>query len=79
VELGAADFAFVRDLDLGDTRSVQRENALDSLAVGNFTDGESGVDAAAALGDDETCEDLDALLAALNHPAMHLHGVADVE
>lgn len=74
----AADFATGADFDLGDTWGVERENALDALAIRNFTDGESFVDAAATLGDHETCEDLDTLFASLNHAAMDLDGITHI-
>lgn len=79
MKFGAADFAFGSYFDFGDTWGVERENALDSLTVGNFTDGECGVDATAAFGYHKTCEDLNTLFAALDHTAVHFYGVADVE
>lgn len=78
VKFCAADFAFVCHFDLGDTRGVNREYTLNTFSVGNLADGESRVDAAAAFGDDETCEDLDALFATLDNTAMDFDGVAYV-
>jgi hypothetical protein len=75
----AADFAFSGDFDLGDTWCVEWENTLDSLTVGNFTDSESGVDTGAAFCDYKTSENLDALLAAFDYPAMDFDRVAYVE
>lgn len=79
MKLGAADFAFVGYFDLGNTRGVDWEHALDTFTVGDFPNGKRCVNTAAALGDHEACEDLDTLFAALNNPAMHLDGVAYVE
>src|SRR6185436_4705847 len=42
VQLGAADLGRSCDLDLGDRRRMQRENALDALAERHFADGEGG-------------------------------------
>jgi hypothetical protein len=75
----AADFAFGGDFDLRDTWCVEWENTLDSLAVGNFTDSESGVDAGAAFCNYQTSENLNALLAAFDYPAMDFNRVAYVE
>ena len=78
VEFRTADLAFVGHLDLGDTWCVKREYAFDTFAVGDFTNGEGGVDAAAALCDDEACEELDTLFATFDNAAMDLDGVAYV-
>lgn len=74
-----ADFALGDDFDFRDTWGVEREYTLDTFAVGNFTDGESGVDTGSAFGDDDTSEDLNALFSAFNHAAMDFDGVANVE
>ena len=65
-----ADFALGDDFDFRDTWGVEREYTLDTFAVGNFTDGESGVDTAAAFGDDET---LIALCAEIEQAAPWAH------
>lgn len=78
MKLRTADFATGADFDLGDTWGVKREYTLDAFTVGNFADRESFVDAAAALGDDETSEDLDALFATFNHAAMDLDGITHI-
>lgn len=78
VKLGAADFAFVGYFDLGDTWCVNWEYTLDTFAVRNLTDSECCVDAAAAFGDNETCEDLDALFATFDNAAMDFDGVTYV-
>lgn len=79
MKLGATHLAFVGYFDLGNTWSVNWEYALDAFAIRNLTNCECSVDAAAAFGDHETCEDLDALFATFNHSAMDFHGVAHVE
>lgn len=79
MQLCAADFAFVGDFNLRDTRRVKREYAFDTFAIGNFADGKSGVDAAATLCDDEASKDLDTLLTSFDNPAMNFDGVSDVE
>jgi hypothetical protein len=73
------DFATVGDLDLGDTRGVDREYALHAFAVGNLADSESGVHSGTAAGDHEAGEDLDTLFATFNNAAMDLHGISDIE
>lgn len=78
VKLGAADFAFVGYFNLGDTWGVNREYALDTFAVGDLTNGECCVDTAAALGDNEACEDLDTLFATFDNAAMDFDRVTYV-
>ena len=58
---------------------MQRENALDAFAVGDATYGESLVYSPALAGDDDTREDLDALLVAFAHLGVHADAVADLE
>ena len=53
VELGATDLAAADDLDLGDVGRVDRENALDALAVGDLADSEALVDAGAGAANDD--------------------------
>jgi hypothetical protein len=79
VKFGATHFATVGDFDFRDPRGVEREYALDAFAVGNLADGEGGVHAGTATGENDASEDLDALFTTFNNPAMDLHGVADVE
>ena len=50
IELGAADLAAAHDLDRVDHRRVEREHALDALAVGNLADREVLVEAARRRG-----------------------------
>ena len=79
VELGAADGTLALDFDFGDARRVEREYALDTLAVAHAADGEFRVDARAALADDDARIYLRAFLVAFHNARVHLHGVADVE
>jgi hypothetical protein len=79
MKFGTADFAFGDHFDFCDTRGVEREYALDTFAVGNFTNGERGVDAGSAFGDNDACEDLDALFSAFDNAAMHFDRVAYIE
>ena len=58
---------------------MEREDAFDPLAERDLADGEGGLDAAAALGDDVAAEDLDALFVALDDLGVYPDGVADVE
>jgi hypothetical protein len=55
---------------------VQRENALDALAERHLADRKRRAAAAAMQGDDQTLEDLDALLVAFAHLHVHAYGVA---
>jgi len=48
VEFGSAGLASADNLDIGDLRAVQREDALDALVVDDPPNGESFVDARAA-------------------------------
>jgi hypothetical protein len=79
MKFGTADFALGDNFDFGDTRGVERENALDTFAVRDFTNGESRVDAAATFCDHDACENLDALFSAFNHAAMDFDGIANIE
>jgi len=79
VKLGAADFATVGDFDLGDTWCVERKDALYTFAVGNLTDGESGIQADTTTCNHETGKDLDTLFVTFLNAAMNLDGVAYVE
>src|SRR5687767_10722161 len=47
IKLGATNLAAAHDLDGIDHRPIERENALDALAVGNLANGEALVEAAA--------------------------------
>src|SRR5262249_36969410 len=45
IELGAANGAFAHHLDRDDARRIEREDALDALAIGNLAQGEARIDA----------------------------------
>src|SRR5687768_15699339 len=75
VQLGAAHARRPDDVDLGDRRRVQREDALDALTERDLADGEGRAHAAAVEADDDALEDLDALLVALAHLDVHTDGV----
>ena len=64
VELRAAHLADAGDLDLGDVRRVEREDALDALAERNLAHGEARPDALVRTGDAHALELLDAAPAA---------------
>ena len=51
IELGAAHLAAAHDLDRLDQRRIDREDALDALAIGNLADGEVLVEAGARTRD----------------------------
>src|SRR5262249_5379108 len=67
IELGAADLAAAHQLDAGDPRAVEREDALDAFAVGDLAHGEGGVQPGILAGDADALEGLDALARALDH------------
>ena len=69
-ELGAADITPAIDLHFVHARRVDRENALDGLAVADAADGEGRVQAVATAADDDAGEDLDALLVALDRKSV---------
>src|SRR6478609_4900965 len=79
VEAGAAHFGLLLDLDLLDVRRVDREHALDALAVADAADGEILVDAAALVGDDDAGENLDALLVTFTDLGVHTDAIANLE
>src|SRR6185503_9065844 len=60
IELGAAHLAAAQHLDLGDVGRVDREYALDALAVGDLAHREALVEAAAGAGDDHALVGLQA-------------------
>lgn len=79
VELGAANRPATLDLDFRDTRGVDRENALDTLAVGNTANGEIFIDPRPLPANHDTGINLDALLVAFNDAGVDLDGVSDIE
>src|SRR6478609_10688098 len=79
VEAGAARLGLLLDLDLLDVGRVDREHALDALAVADAADGEVLVDAAAFVGDDDAGENLDALLVTFTDLGVDTDAVTDFE
>src|SRR5579884_1912431 len=80
VELGAADAAGARHLDLLDARGMDEEGALDADAVGgDAAHREVLVDAAAAAANDDALEDLNALPVPLDHLGVDTNRVARAE
>lgn len=77
VQLRAAGFAFGLDLDLGDARGIEWENAFDAFAVGNSPHRKSFVQTTALPTDNDSRKDLDAFLISLNDASMHANTVAD--
>src|SRR5277367_716861 len=61
IELRPPDRAAAHDLDQGDARRIEREDALDSLAIGNLPQREVRVEAGILTGDADALERLDAL------------------
>ena len=66
IELGAPHVAAAHDLDRGDARRMQREDALHALAVGDLAQGEVRVDAGVLAADADALEGLDALALAFD-------------
>ena len=79
VQLRAPHAAAAHHLDLGDLRAVEREDALDALAVADLAYGEGAVDAAVRARDAHALERLDALAGALDHLDADADGVAGRE
>src|SRR5262245_13230239 len=79
VQLGATHVAPLDDLDLRHRRRVQRKRALDADSVAELADGVRLLQAAALTTDHVALEDLDTLLAALDHTDVHLELVTGKE
>src|SRR5262249_48080649 len=79
IELGPAHFAAAHHLDRVDHRRIQREHALDALAVRNLAHGEILVEARAGAADADALIGLDAAALALYHLDVHDHRVAGTE
>ena len=79
VQFGTTHLTALHDLDLGDLRRVHLEYALHALTIGDFPNGECLIEAGAAAGDDDALEDLNTLLAALNHSSVNIDGVTGTE
>src|SRR5207245_9112833 len=67
IELGAAHLAAAHDLDRVDHRRIEREHALDALAIGDLAHREALVDAAAGARDAHAVIRLHARALALDH------------
>src|SRR5690349_15326735 len=76
VQLGAADGATAHDLDGIDERRVEREHALDAFAVGDLTNREALVEAAAGTGDADALVGLNAGTLAFLHLHVDDDGIA---
>src|ERR1700733_13132654 len=79
VQLGAPHTAAALDRDLGDARAVDRESALDALAVRNLAYRERGVETSIAARDDDAFIRLDALAIAFDHLDLHHDRIAGLE
>src|SRR4029450_9696557 len=79
IELGPADVAPSDPLDLGDRRRMQGERALHPDPVADLADLEGLTQARARAPDHDALEHLDAFLLPLDHPDVHLEGVAGSE
>src|SRR6185295_7719820 len=79
VQLGAAGLAVAHDLDLLDARAVDHERPLHADAARDLPNGDRAGDATATQAHDRALEDLDALLAALDHARRDLDRVAGGE
>src|SRR5438552_8622505 len=76
IELGAAHLAAAHDLDRVDHRRIEREHALDALAIGDLAHREALVDAAAGARDAHALIGLHARALALDHLDVDDDGVA---
>src|SRR6185437_4838911 len=79
IELGAPHLAAAHHLDRRDARRVEREDALDALAVRDLAQGEIRVDPGVLAPDAHALEGLDALALALDDLDADAHGVAGAE
>src|SRR6185503_10997568 len=79
VELRAPHAAAAHDLDVGQHRAVEREDALDADAVGDLADREGRAHAGSTLGDAHALERLNALLLTLLHADVHAQRVTGTE
>src|SRR4029450_7160608 len=79
VELGPAYVATRDDLELADRRPVERERPLHAHAARTRPAGQRPLTAPPRPPDHDPLEALDAPAARLDHPDVHLHGVARPE
>src|ERR1044071_3700867 len=76
IKLGAADFAAADQLDRIDHRRIEREHALDALAVRNLAHGEVLVQSAPGAANADAFISLHARLVAFHDLDVNQHGVA---
>jgi hypothetical protein len=79
IQLCATRLAFRFDLNLGDAGGVERENALDTFAVGNTANGKCFVQTATLATNHDPGKDLNSLLISLDDASVHANTVADLE
>src|ERR1700730_7780058 len=79
IQLGPPHVAAAHHLDRADARRVEREDALDPLAVRDLAQCEIRVDPGILAGDAHPFESLDALALALDDPDADPHRVAGLE
>src|SRR5436309_1067831 len=77
IQSGAANATLLLHLDFCDSRRMQRENALDALAVRDSAYGECFVKSAAFTANHYACEYLDSFLVPFRNASMNAHAVAD--
>lgn len=75
IKLRTADYASLYEVDLGNTRRVEREDTLNTNTIGDLADGERLVEARTATRDHDTFEVLDTLLVTLDDANGHVHGI----
>src|SRR5687767_8135853 len=78
-ELRPADTPAAHDCDLGDHRTVDREDALDTNTVGNLADRERRAHSGAATGDANALKGLQTFLVAFAHAHADTERVAGAE
>src|ERR1043166_3260921 len=79
IELGAAHLAAAHHLDRVDHRRIEREHALDALAIRDLANRDVLVEARAGAADADALVGLDAALLALHHLDVDEHRVARLE
>src|SRR5216684_2398964 len=79
IELGAPHLAAAHDLDRREARRVEREDALDTLAIGDLAQSEIRVDSRILAPDADALEGLDALALALDNLDADAHRIAGAE
>src|SRR5258706_5643305 len=79
IELAPPHRAAAHDLDRADPRRIEREDALDPLAVGDLAQCEIRVDPGILAGDAHPLESLDALALAFDDADADPHRIAGLE